>query len=230
LLSAPAKIAKMHDALDEKSKKDKAVLKALIRYSHLDILEHADRLKFGEYNPCCVDNAPVQKLLELFYINEVDRYLPDHLIHLFIDRKLLVGQCWSDDKYAGEKLPKVEIVSNAPADWCFVTAGGQHRLEALKLWIMKIQKLLNDKQQEEKKILNQEVDDEMKDDTLVYLTNVLQPQIDHLKAKVMANRSWIIALYDTGVPFILFISQRPFLSIRSSGPHYHVGYSRYYIV
>jgi len=141
LLSAPAKTTKTHDALDEKLKKDKAVLKALIGYSRLDILEHADRLKFGEYNPHHVDNAQVQKLLESFYINEVDRYLPDHLIDLFIDRKLLVGQCWSDDKYAGEKLPKVEIVSNAPADWCFVAAGGQHRLEALKLWIVKIQKL-----------------------------------------------------------------------------------------
>ena len=95
---------------------------------------------------------------------------------------------------------------------------------------MKIQKLLNDKQQEEKKILNQEVDDETKDDTLVYLTNVLQPQIDHLKAKVTANGSWIVALYDTGVPFILFISRCPFLSIRSSRPQYHAGYSGYYIV
>jgi len=206
LLSAPAKTAKQHDALDEKSKKDKAALKALIGYARLDILEHADRLKFGEYNPRRVDNVQVQKLLESFYINEVDRYLPDHLIHLFIARKLLVGQCWSDDKYAGEKLPKVEIVSSAPADWCFIAAGGQHRLEALKLWIVKIQKLLNDKQQEEKKILNQEVDDETKDETLLYLTNVLQPQIDHLKAKVTANGNWIIALYDKGVLFILFIS------------------------
>ena len=203
MLSAPAKTtAKAHDALDEKSKKNKAALKALIGYARLDILEHADRLKFGEYNPRRIDNSQVQKLLESFYINKVDRYLPDHLIHLFVDRKLLVGQCWSDDKYAGEKLPKVEIVSNAPADWCFIAAGGHHRLEALKLWIVKIQKLLNDKQQEEKKILNQEVDDEMKDDTLVYLTNVLQPQIEHLKAKVTANRSWIVSLYDKGVPFI----------------------------
>ena len=126
MLSATAKTAKPHDALDERSKKDKAALKVLIGYTCLDILEHADQLKFGEYNPHCVDNIQVQKLLKLFYINKVDWYLPDHLIHLFIDRKLLVGQCWLDDKYAGEMLPKVEIMSNAPMDWCFITAGGQH--------------------------------------------------------------------------------------------------------
>lgn len=195
---APGTTAKEQDALDEKSKKDQAASTTLIGYARMDIITHEKRLQFGKYNPRRVDNGQVQKLLESFYINEVDCYLLDHLIHLFVDKKILSGQCWTEDKYGGKNLPEVAIVENASANWCFVAAGGQHRLGALKLWVARMKKLLEEKKEEENTVMNQSAEDDLSQTLTEHLNNVLRPQLASLKDKVSSNGSWIVALYDKG--------------------------------
>lgn len=118
---------------------------------------------------------------------------------------MLSGQCWTDDKYAGKNLPEVAITENASANWNFVAAGGQHRLAALKLWVGRMKKLLSDKEEEEKVILNQSAEDDTSQTLMDYLNTTLRPQRASLEDKVQSNGSWIVALYDKGTPDFLTI-------------------------
>ncbi|KAL4075228.1 hypothetical protein V8B97DRAFT_1915850 [Scleroderma yunnanense] len=132
-----AKGSKVEDTIQENKKRDKLAMKVFIGYTQFNIIQHADKLKFGKYNLWEVIKTQIQNILQSFHINSVDCYNLLNFIPLVVDQKILDGCCWTDDKYSKDELPVMKITPDAPTSWSITAAGGQHHLATLKKWIVK---------------------------------------------------------------------------------------------
>ncbi|KAI5986066.1 hypothetical protein EDC04DRAFT_2913489 [Pisolithus marmoratus] len=132
-LAASSRLEKSIEDVHEKREKIK---KALIGYSRFDIIQNEDHIHFGKWNPWVLVKAEVSSLANSFHTVTYEKS-PD----------------------AGQWLPELQITKSVPVDYKVIAAGGQHRQAALKEWLNRKRKDLNDLKAQDTCILSRGAED-----------------------------------------------------------------------
>jgi hypothetical protein len=183
--------ASLDHNIKEDTKRDKSANKAIVGYARFDLMENYDSLSFGHWNSRPLMQNQVQSLYQSFLINGVDRFNPIHALPLVIPKEWIVDGTVEKDHKKREELPILRISDKAPKDYKIQAAGGRHRTEAIKKWVLKMQKDVDALEVEEQRIAKQAVED-MAENT----NDAVKQRLERLRAVLEYHGQWIVTVFD----------------------------------
>ncbi|KAG2355770.1 hypothetical protein BDR07DRAFT_1492786 [Suillus spraguei] len=178
----------------EDAKRDKSANKALLGYARFDLVENYDSLSFGHWNSRPLMQNQVQSLYQSFIINGVDRFNPIHALPLVLPKDWIVDGTVEKGHEKKEELPILRISNKAPKDWKIKAAGGRHRTEAIKKWVLKMQRDVDALEVEEQRIIKrepEEVEAEIND-----IDNAVNKRLHKLREVLEYHGQWIVTVFD----------------------------------
>lgn len=186
--------ASLDHNVKEDAKRDKNANKAIMGYARFDLVENYNKLSFGHWNSRPLMQNQVQSLYQSFLINGVDRFNPMHALPLVLPKEWIVDGTVEKDHEKREELPILRISDKAPKDWKIKVAGGRHRTETIKKWVLKMQRDVNALEVEEKRMAKQAVEDgaaEMND-----TSNTVKQRLHRLREVLQYHGQWIVTVFD----------------------------------
>ncbi|KAG2365304.1 hypothetical protein BDR07DRAFT_1481418 [Suillus spraguei] len=174
--------ASLDNNVKEDAKRDKSANKALLG------------LSFGHWNSRPLMQNQVQSLYQSFIINGVDRFNPIHALPLVLPKDWIVDGTVEKGHEKKEELPILRISDKAPKDWKIKAAGGRHRTEAIKKWVLKMQRDVDALEVEEQRIIKrapEEVEAEIND-----IDNAVNKRLHKLREVLEYHGQWIVTVFD----------------------------------
>ena len=140
-------------------------------------------------------------IVELIWFTR--RFGAKHAIPLVIERDRVVdGTFEVNDRNLREKLPYLQLQEKD--DKPILAAGGQHRVEAMSIWMENMTNQFNVVEDKMKEIANLNWDDDHEGEIDEY-NKQLKPQLERLGRHMAYGGQWMVLLFDKGTSNISVI-------------------------
>ncbi|KAI5999911.1 hypothetical protein EDD15DRAFT_2362418 [Pisolithus albus] len=169
---------------------------ALLGYAILDLIDYADCLVFGTWNPRLLQSKQVQHLLESFHADGLERFDLNTVIPIVIPKSNVEEASLTQDPSDPSKLSEMKLRLQTSLPGAQIKcAGGRHRVEALKLYLADIKVHIDQLLVERDNIAGTAEEELTKEDVLRH-NNVLPDQIRRLGGIQQYGGQWMVAVYD----------------------------------
>jgi len=171
---------------------------ALLGYGILDLVEHAEKLVFGTWNPRSLQSKQVQRLVESFASDGVDRFDLKTVIPIVIPKSHVDSALLSLDPGDLSRLCALKLLPGGQG-MSIKCAGGRHRVAALKDYIENIKRQHNDLVRQQDHISGISEEDISNEERHKIEKDVLCA-IKNLQSILSSGGQWMVAVYDEGNP------------------------------
>lgn len=177
---------------------------ALLGYATLDLVQHANQLVFGTWNPRPLQSKQVQRLVESFE-NGLDRFDLKSVIPVVIQKSSIDLASLSLDPSDLSQLTALKLLPKNEG-MSIKCAGGRHRTVALKNYLTIIKNRHDNFIQQSEHL----ADDSEEVDISHEESCRFEKDLDAIKKmQNILNRGgrWMVAVYDEGSPHLLIRSR-----------------------
>jgi hypothetical protein len=184
---------------------------AIFGYARMDLLDMEDdkNLKWGSWNERPWQPPQVNKLVQSFLSNGVDRFSPMKAIHLVARPADLVSTSYSktlrptaESEVETETtettetfLPLLELRTQLHGKYRLRPAGGMHRLKALEIWLGQLKREY-DLLTKERKALAAQPEGAALPEDIAMDKFTSKPRRDALAETLDLKGQWLVILYD----------------------------------
>ncbi|KAI6025512.1 hypothetical protein EDC04DRAFT_237837 [Pisolithus marmoratus] len=171
---------------------------ALLGYAILDLVECADSLVFGTWNPRLLQPQQVQQLVGSFH-DGLDRFDLKTVIPIVIPKATVDETSLTRDPSDPSKLSELKLrLRSTPPENQIKCASGRHRVAALKGYLADI-KVLVDQHIAEWERIAATAEEDLTDVDVYRYNNILPGQIKTLGGIQKYGGQWMVAVYDEGL-------------------------------
>ncbi|KAI6035898.1 hypothetical protein PISMIDRAFT_15689 [Pisolithus microcarpus 441] len=169
---------------------------ALLGYAILDLVDYADSLVFGTWNPRLLQSKQVHHLLASFHADGLERFDLNTVIPIVIPKSNVEEASLTQDPSDPSKLSEMKLRLQTSLPGAQIKcAGGRHRVEALKLYLADIKAHVDQLTVERDNIAGT-AEDELTEEDVHRHNNVLPDQIKRLGGIQQYGGQWMVAVYD----------------------------------
>jgi hypothetical protein len=163
----------------------------------MDILEFKQKLVFGTWNPRPLRPQQVNRLVDSFHSEGLERFDLKTVIPVVIPRRFVDISSLAQHPTEPEKIPPFSLLPAAPKDIPIKCAGGRHRLEAVVRYIDEISTELV-RIQEERHAIGRIPDDDLTEHDHHRFSKTAN-DIKRLGGIKKYGGQWMVAVYDEGM-------------------------------
>lgn len=187
--------------MQEKWHLQRSLKASLLGYSVLDLVEHAQNLVFGTWNPRHLKTPHVRRLLSSFEEDGLDRFDERSVIPLVLKKSLVDSSSLTQDLSDVSKLPGLKFTNQSKDSFPIRCAGGRHRFKALSLYLDDVE---NKKRAVETKrqAISERSEEVLTDEDVQYFNKDSVQELQHYGGILKYGGQWLVAVYDESECFL----------------------------
>ncbi|KAH7917189.1 hypothetical protein BV22DRAFT_1135613, partial [Leucogyrophana mollusca] len=188
-------VERLDPLIVSKSKREHRYAQARVGFARFDIVERRERLTFGRWNRRPLNPTQVQKLVDSFRSEGLDRFNSVYVIPLVVKKEYIKAGTTVETIDDMTAVPILDFSERTPDGYKADAAGGHHRQAALdaynKAIALELESLAEEAKAIEKKDPETQTAEEMD-----WYNKLYRPQSAIYQGRLKYGGQWLVAVYD----------------------------------